>query len=564
MAAPNSTNTEHPVGGGQSPAYLGGPGGQVGFFQDPYGAVFQATASGTTLTVLSLTQGTIVVGQTITSINGVASSGVSIIAMGSATAQYGAGAVGTWTLSSSVTQSTAATFTSGLGAQVIPSSLNASPSLNYNQPQSAQQANSTSGTMIVKYQSLLNTTATAATTTIAQTTSVTSTLQLTSSPWQPSSSSSVFTINKASHNAGFGIGGVRCQTSGIFTVEGVNLTVASISPSSDIYDIIEVKASQLTATATVTPVAAPPQSTQEVIVSVGTNVALPGYAVIVNKPTAQTTAGSTVVVPTMAARIIGAGQVGITIGNPGTTAAGFTAASEAYQFAFLPQITATTPFMVYGVPAGQNSVTASSIIEATSAITGLKGSDVAVGWTSGATTQVSTAVIGMRVTSAGVMGVKYMAPNGAQTPTSNEVYAVTILRQTPLNPVQMYYPTLNATTCAASTTVEATTTVTGLLVSSSVIVNKPTYTPGIAILNARVSAADTLAVTYGNFTTSSISVPAETYTVANVQIQGPGTGAAVTSGLFAGVSFNPTQQEAIRNAYALRSALLSLNLISGV
>jgi hypothetical protein len=170
----------------------------------------------------------------------------------------------------------------------------------------------------------------------------------------------------------------------------------------------------------------------------------------------------------------------------------------------------------------------------------------------------------MRVTSAGVMGITYIAPNGAQSPTTNEVIAATILRQTPLNPVDMYYPTLNATTCAASTTVEATTTVTGLLVSSSVIVNKPTYTPGLMVLNARVSAANTLAVTYGNFTTSSISVPSEVYTVANVQLQGPGTGAAVTAGSFVGVSWNPTQQEAIRNAYALRNALVSLNLISGV
>lgn len=559
---PATTLSEHPIGGGQSPAYLGGPGGAIGFFMDPYGSAFVGTISGTTLTVTALTSGTIQVGQVLTG-TGV-TVGTAITATGTGLGGSTSAALGTYTVSPSQTVSTATQITGAGAAQVLPSSLNASPSPNYNQPQSAQQFNSTSGTMLVKYQALLNTTATAATTTIAQTTSVTSTLQLTSSPWQPSSSSSVFTINKASHNAGFGIAGVRCQTTGIFTVEGVNLTAASINPASDIYDIIEVKASQLTATATVTPLAALPQSTQEVIVSVGTNIALPGYAVIVNKPTAQTTAGSTVVVPTMAARIIGAGQVGITIGNPGTTAAGFTAASEAYQFAFLPQITATTPFMVYGVPAAQNSVTASSIIEATSAITGLLGTDVAVGWTSGATTQVSTAVIGMRVTSAGVMGVKYMAPNGAQTPTSNEVYAVTILRQTPLNPVQMYYPTLNATTCAASTTVEATTTVTGLLVSSSVIVNKPTYTPGIAIINARVSAANTLAITYGNFTTSSISVPAEVYTVANVQIQGPGTGAAVTSGLFAGVSFNPTQQEAIRNAYSLRSALLSLNLISGV
>jgi hypothetical protein len=112
--------------------------------------------------------------------------------------------------------------------------------------------------------------------------------------------------------------------------------------------------------------------------------------------------------------------------------------------------------------------------------------------------------------------------------------------------------------------VEATTTVAGLLVSSSVIVNKPTYTPGIAVVNARVSAANTLAVTYANFTTSSISVPAEVYTVANVQLQGPGTGITVTAGNFVGVTYTPSLQESIRNAQALRNSLVAMNLISGV
>lgn len=45
MAAPNSTTTEHPIGGGQGPSYLGGVSGGIGFYQDPYagGAVTQRT-----------------------------------------------------------------------------------------------------------------------------------------------------------------------------------------------------------------------------------------------------------------------------------------------------------------------------------------------------------------------------------------------------------------------------------------------------------------------------------------------------------------------------------------
>ena len=52
--------------------------------------------------------------------------------------------------------------------------------------------------------------------------------------------------------------------------------------------------------------------------------------------------------------------------------------------------------------------------------------------------------------------------------------------------------------------------------------------------------------------------------MANVQLQGPGSGITVTAGNFVGVTYNPSLQESIRNANALRNALVSLNLISGV
>ena len=571
MAAPNSVSSEHPVGGGGSPYYVSNPGGAIGFFQDPYGAVFTATISGTTMTVLSLTSGSIVVGQQLTSANGspVSTPGVVITGYGTATAQTGAGAIGTWTISNTLTYATATLFSSGQGAQAQPSCVNATTSVNYNLPQSNQQYNATSAAAIVKYQAQLLSTTAPATSGITMTSSVTSTLQITGSMFQPppaSTSISVFAVNKPSHQAGIAVGAARCLTTGIFSVDYAQLTgTGTANTATDVYDIIEFKQSPLTATATVTPALLAAQSTQDITVTVGANVALPGYAVVVNKPQAQTTAGSTVVVPTMAARVVGPNQVAITMGNPGTTAAGITPTSEAYNFAFVPQINATNPLIVYGFPANQNSSTASTNVEATNTVTGLLLTDVPVGVTRHSTAVlVSTCVVGASVRAANVGTLLYVTPNGAQQDVSNGVYPVTILRQNAANPVQMYYPTLTGTTAAASTTVEVTTTVTGLLVSSSVIVNKPSYTPGIIVSNARVSAANTLAVTYANFTTSSITIPAEVYTVANVQLQGPGSGITVTAGNFVGVTYNPSLQESIRNANALRNALVSLNLISGV
>ena len=65
----------------------------------------------------------------------------------------------------------------------------------------------------------------------------------------------------------------------------------------------------------------------------------------------------------------------------------------------------------------------------------------------------------------------------------------------------------------ASTTVERTYNVPGLQVTDSVTVSKPTFQAGIGIANARVSATDTLAITYGNYTAGTPTLTAETYTI---------------------------------------------------
>jgi hypothetical protein len=49
MANPNTVTTDHPIGGGGSPSYLGAPGGKVGFFQDPYGVGAVSQPSGNNL-----------------------------------------------------------------------------------------------------------------------------------------------------------------------------------------------------------------------------------------------------------------------------------------------------------------------------------------------------------------------------------------------------------------------------------------------------------------------------------------------------------------------------------
>ena len=67
---------------------------------------------------------------------------------------------------------------------------------------------------------------------------------------------------------------------------------------------------------------------------------------------------------------------------------------------------------------------------------------------------------------------------------------------------------------AANTSAEQTFTVTGLALSDAVSVNKPTAQAGIGIVGTRVSAANTLAITFGNFTAVGITpTAAEAYLV---------------------------------------------------
>ena len=67
---------------------------------------------------------------------------------------------------------------------------------------------------------------------------------------------------------------------------------------------------------------------------------------------------------------------------------------------------------------------------------------------------------------------------------------------------------------AAATTAEQTVTVPGVRVGDYVIdVTKPSLTAGVGIVNTRVSAANTLAVTFVNATAAPIDPPSETYQV---------------------------------------------------
>jgi len=74
--------------------------------------------------------------------------------------------------------------------------------------------------------------------------------------------------------------------------------------------------------------------------------------------------------------------------------------------------------------------------------------------------------------------------------------------------------TLTPAAIVLNTTAEQTFTVNGLLPGDMVLVNKPTTQAGLGIVGSRVSAANTLAITFSNVTGSSITpTAAQTYLV---------------------------------------------------
>lgn len=79
--------------------------------------------------------------------------------------------------------------------------------------------------------------------------------------------------------------------------------------------------------------------------------------------------------------------------------------------------------------------------------------------------------------------------------------------------ISVYTVSINPASVATITTAEQTFTVNGLQVGDIPVVVKPSLTAGLGIANARVSAANTLAITFVNPTAAAIDAAAENYTI---------------------------------------------------
>jgi hypothetical protein len=357
-------------------------------------------------------------------------------------------------------------------------------------------------------------------------------------------------INKPTSQAGLGVGNVRVSAANTAGVTFSNYTAATITPTaSEQYSVVAVRGMN-TLSANLTPAAVAPNTTLEQQFTVAGLRSGSLSMVQVSKPTAQ--AGLDIA----GVRVVADNTVGVTFVN--VTAATITpTAAEAYTFFDMAGLDAVNNMLVYQALQSPVSVANATTAEQALTFTGLLTTDVVVG-ISKPTAQAGLFIGGMRVSAANSLGITFGNVTAASiTPTATESYAVSVFRQAPVAPLVVYSVSLAPVSVANNTTAEQTFTVTGLLVNTPVWVNKPSAQPGLGIVGVRVSAANTLAINYGNSSAATITPATETYIVGNFQIPATTTSGAVVQP----VSVTSQSQSILDNS--MRLALVNEGLIAG-
>lgn len=110
------------------------------------------------------------------------------------------------------------------------------------------------------------------------------------------------------------------------------------------------------------------------------------------------------------------------------------------------------------------------------------------------------------------------AQSGANTDiTSLTPTSITLGGGTAITKIRVFSQSLTPASVAANISAEEGFTVAGLTTADKVIVNGPAPTAGTGIVNARVSAADTLTLCFANFTAGALTPTSGTYLIVAVR-----------------------------------------------
>ena len=368
----------------------------------------------------------------------------------------------------------------------------------------------------------------------------------------PTTSADYIIHNKITAQAGLGVvnvfGGTTAST---IVVHYCNVTGGSITPTSEAQSWATFRGSSLVKTVTLTPAAVTTLTTAEQTFTV-TGVS-PSGIIHVTKPTNQAGLGI------VGFRTPANNQIAITFMN--TSGATITpTAGESYSYIQFdtPGLPSSSPIIVLGANIGASPSGVATVTVAEQAITvtgGVLATDFCIGGVSKPSAQAGLGIAGVRVSAVNVVGVSFVNPTaGTLTPTASEIYQIPLLRVTGEPPTAVVYSVaLTPAAVAANTTAEQGFTVTGLTAQQIVWVNKPTATTGLGIAGCRVSAANTLGITFVNVTGAAITPPAETYLIA-AAVAYPSAGSYVARQIAPGLDYQSA---------AAAKALATLGLIAG-
>jgi hypothetical protein len=352
-------------------------------------------------------------------------------------------------------------------------------------------------------------------------------------------------INKLTSQAGLAVFSSRIAGANSLEITFGNNTGASIQPATEVCQYTYVSA-QLCLTAVLSPASVAANTTVEQIFPV-TGV-YPGQIVFVSKPTTQTGLGI------QNCRVVANNQVAIAFVNL-TAAPIVPTAAETYSFFATSGLSAMSPYLEVGVQSVATAILTITSQEIALTAAQVLADDVVIGVSKPSLNAgVST---GSARAGAGTITQTWTNPTtGSVTPTV-ETLTYGILRHNQLAPMAVQTAGLIPISVAANTSAELTFTVPNLIAGTFVGINKPTLTPGICMAGVRVSATNTLAITFMNITGAAIVPPPEVYTI----LYSPNVALTGTSWIkFFGSQF----QNGVNNLLtAIRSALVATGFIAG-
>ena len=371
-------------------------------------------------------------------------------------------------------------------------------------------------------------------------------------------SGDILFVNKPAAQAGLGMGNVRVSGSNQIGLTFDNIPAGgNITPTgAQVYKIAALRgASHDVLTPSLSPVAVPANSASEQTFSVPGLGA--GFLVQVMKPAAQ--AG----LDLGGCRVVTDNVLGITFIN--ATAAAITpTAAETYSVWATPGFDAINNDVFYGFNVGTVGAIGAGIVVTGGAttLTGMLATDIITGIQKPTAQAVATnyAIPAYGIPTADTLTLYFAGVGTGMTPTASEVYGIRTARLNPAAPLVVFTQSLAPVSVAALTTAEQTFSITSpntLIAGSVVWVNKSSSTAGLAIVGMRVSAANTLALTYANMTGTAIVPPTETYTIGNFQVPAPGAGNVVYQGVAMALD------ETMDLSNALRQALVTEGWIAG-